>query len=138
MRYASTGSPDGSRQQRSIEDLAADPRAGFTLLETMTALTILAMAFVSLYEAHGAAMRTASAATDGTRARIIAQSLLAGATSGWGIHPGFRSGTDGRFNWSVEVARDAAPAFKSDRWRLNRVRVAVTWDRGTPVGSRKR
>lgn len=101
----------------------------------MTALTILAIAFVGLYEAHSAAMRTASAATDGTRARIIAQSLLAGATSGWDVRPGSRTGTDGRFNWSVEVAREAVPssAFKSDRWRLNRVRVAVTWDRARRV-----
>ncbi|WP_045836335.1 prepilin-type N-terminal cleavage/methylation domain-containing protein [Hyphomicrobium sp. 99] len=115
--------------------MAEDPRAGFTLLETMTALTILAIAFVSLYEAHSAAMRTASAATDGTRARIVAQSLLAEATSGWNIHPGSRSGTDGRFNWSIVIAREEAPwgTIKSNQWRLNRIRVAVTWDRARRV-----
>ena len=97
----------------------------------MTALTILAIAFVSLYEAHAAAMRTTSAATDGTRARIIAQSLLAEATRGWNIYPGSRKGSDGRFNWSIDIAREEAPLarFKSNQWRLNRIRVTVTWDR---------
>lgn len=131
MRFASTGSQAACRQGCSIEELAADPRAGFTLLETMTALTILAIAFVSLFEAHAAAMRTANAATDGTRARIIAQSLLAEATSGWNIYPGSRKGSDGRFNWSIDIAREEAPwgRFKSNQWRINRIRVAVTWDR---------
>lgn len=97
----------------------------------MTALTILAIAFVSLYEAHTGAMRAASTATDAGRARIIAQSLLAETTSGWNIKPGSRSGTDGRFNWTVDIAREDAPwaSIKSDLWRLNRIRVAVTWDR---------
>lgn len=130
MKYASIGSPGGYRPASCTSEVAADPRAGFTLLETMTALTILAISFVGLYEAHTSAMRTASTAADSTRARIIAQSLLAEATSGWNAHPSSRSGSDGRFRWSVVVARENAPwaDIKSDHWRLNRIRVSVAWD----------
>lgn len=57
--------------------------------------------------------------------------MLAEATRGWNIHPGSRKGSDGRFNWSIDIAREEAPwaSIKSQQWRLNRIRVAVTWDR---------
>jgi prepilin-type N-terminal cleavage/methylation domain-containing protein len=157
MRFASTGSRAASRLPRSTS-AAANGAAGFTLLETLAAMTILAMALVALFDAQSRGVRAAGAADDYVRARLLGQALLADAVTGWpetGLASS--SGSEGRFNWSIEVAPSEAGwvSSASDRderdrnnktnanekdnkdakndWRLNRVHVAVTWDRDRRV-----
>jgi general secretion pathway protein I len=130
MRSASTGSPAASRPARSSKG-----EAGFTLLETLTALAILAIALVSLFQAQSNGLRAAAAAADYAEARLLGQALLADAVHGWGGPPRSRRGSEGRFNWSIDMAPELAPwaALKSDSWRLYRVRATVAWGPGRRV-----
>jgi general secretion pathway protein I len=106
--------------------------AGFTVLETLTAITILAIVLVALFEAQAQGLRTASAADDYAQARILAQGLLAETMSGGNGALASKTGKAGRFSWSVEVAQAREPwaTLKSGSWRLNRIRVSVTSDKG--------
>lgn len=151
MRSASIGSPAASRQPPSTECTPCSGEAGFTLLETLTALAILAIALVSLYDAQSRGVRAADAVASHAEARIIAQSLLTEAQSPRGQAPVARRGKQGRYRWTVEVApeqsawaqvassNDAgaetqAPsnsdheAMRRVAWQMYRVRVSVGWD----------
>ena len=135
MRFASIGLQAGSRPACSIESARESASAGFTLLETLTAMTILAIALVSLFEAHANSVRAAGVAADSTRARMMAEALLADAASGPDVRPASRKGHDGRFAWSVDIDPERAPwaRVKSALWRLNHIRVAVTWDKSRRI-----
>ena len=103
MRFGSTGLRAGSRPPRSIDGMAPGAESGFTLLETLTALTILGIALVSLFDAHQRGLRAARVADDHVEARILAQSLLADATTGNSGVVVPRRGNEGRFGWAIEV-----------------------------------
>ena len=140
MRSASIGLPAVSRRPPCAEGQAEAARAGhraagFSLLETLCALTILAIALVGLFQAHSAGLRAATAADDYAKARILAHSILASALAGPGILPAPAAGQEGAFRWSVRVgeARDAWAAISSDKWRLHHIRVAVEWPRDRKV-----
>lgn len=136
MRFASIGSPDGSRPPRSIDGGAASGTAGFTLLETLTALAILAIAMVSLFDAHMRGLKAASTADAYAEARLFAQALLTDTVSGWKGALVSRRGREGRYDWSIEVApaKEAwAEITSKANWRLNHVRVTVAWDKNRSV-----
>ena len=134
MRSASTGLPAVSRLQPCAEPEAGalppgHPAAGFSLLETLCALTILAIALTGLFQAHSAGLRAATAADDYAQARILAHSVLASALAGPGILPAAGQGQEGAFRWSIGVAeaRERWAATTSDAWRLHHIRVVVEW-----------
>jgi general secretion pathway protein I len=132
MRFASTGSRVGSRRLRSTDAR----EAGFTLLETLTALTILAIALVSLFDAHMRGLRAAGAAHSYAAARLLGQALLADAVSGWKTALVSRQGREGRYDWSIAVAPEAsgwADAKSKAGWRLYHVRVTVAWDQDRSI-----
>ncbi len=136
MRFASIGLRAGSRRPRSTDGRRDTGAAGFTLLETLTALTILAISFVSLFDAHMRALRAAGAADSYAEARLLGQTLLSDTVSGWKSALTSRSGREGRFNWSISVGPVTAPwaEIKSKaNWRLNHVRVTVAWDQNRTV-----
>jgi prepilin-type N-terminal cleavage/methylation domain-containing protein len=136
MRFASTGLRAGSRQRRSIDGRAVNGSAGFTLLETLTALTILAIALVSLFDSQARGLRAAGAADSYAEARILAQALLADTVSGWSGTPIPRNGSDGRFGWSIDVTPEHAAwaEIKSKtNWRPYHIRVTVAWDKDRSV-----
>jgi prepilin-type N-terminal cleavage/methylation domain-containing protein len=136
MRFASIGLRAGCRQPRSIDGRAVNGAAGFSLLETLTALTILAIALVSLFDAQARGLRAAGAADSYAEARILAQALLADTVSGWNGALIPRKGSEGRFGWSIDVApeRAAWAEIESEtNWRPYHVRVTVAWDRNRSV-----
>lgn len=116
--------------------MPAGSSAGFTLLETLTALTVLSIALVSLFEAHAQGLSTAGSAAEYARARIFAQGILADATGGWSRDLASKRGTDGPFTWSIDIEPEHtawADVKTEGNWRLHRVRVTVAWDRGRHV-----
>lgn len=136
MRYASTGSQAGCRQPRSIEVPTNDPSSGFTLFETLTAMLVLSIALVSLFEAHSRALRTAGIATDYTRARIFGQGLLADTLDGWTGKLVSKKGTNDGLSWSIDVTPATAPWANietRDNWKLRHVRVLVSWGDGRQI-----
>lgn len=115
---------------RSDEHGTGHNQAGFTLFETVAALTVLSMAVVALFSAHTAAIRGTTAADDYGKARLIAESLLADTTSGWGIPLNSASGSTGKFNWNIAIEDGSGITTAIDPetgWRLARIRVDVAW-----------
>ena len=110
--------------------------SGFTLLETLTALTILSIALVSLLQAQATGLRARRKKDQIGRGRILAQSLLAQRVSGGRGPPRQIQGRHGQFKWSIKVST-AGPAVASRDtkavWRLHHVRVTVAWDRNRSI-----
>jgi len=134
MRYASIGLP-GASPRRAFSDLPTPEHAqsGFTLFETLTAMLVLSIGLVTLFEAHSRALKTAGIAADYLSARILAQGLLADATGGRRGKLAPRQGTDNGFAWKIDVAPEAASWANvkvRDDWKLQRVRVIVSWNGG--------
>jgi prepilin-type N-terminal cleavage/methylation domain-containing protein len=135
MRSASTGLRAASRRRLSPEQLpASTSQGGFTLLETLTAMTILAIAITGLFQAHANATRSTGTADDYATARLLAESLLAEAVAGW--PSASRSGREGRFVWEVGIAPAKASwaEIKSkENWHLYRLQASVLWEGGRRV-----
>lgn len=104
---------------------------GFTLFETIAALTVLSVALVALFQGQNAGLRSARSATDYNKARLIAESLLAEATSGWRNKLKNESGRTETYDWSISVtpANEGWSAIDAKTgWRLARVAVRISWD----------
>jgi general secretion pathway protein I len=139
MRFASTGSlavsrpPPCAEAAASAEPRQASPGNGFSLLETLTALTILAIALTGLFQAHAMATRSTGTADNYATARLIGEARLAELATAWNGGRSASKGTHGNFAWSFEATPHEAPwaAIKSkENWRLYRLRVRVAWAGG--------
>lgn len=85
---------------------------GYSLLEVLVAFALLAGALTVLLGALSTAARQVRQADDAGRARLHAQSLLAGLGIEQPLQPGSRSGDwdDGRYRWQLQVAPWQDPA----------------------------
>ncbi len=134
MKFASTGLRAAYRRALSRRACSGTKdrsgESGLTLLEVLVALTILAIAMTSLFEANSTSLRATGITEDTALARLIAQAKFAETIGSWSGRPQGRQGSEGRFNWRVDVSPETAPwsALKSEpAWRLYRVNVAVEW-----------
>lgn len=94
---ACSGSP-GSRP-------ASRRHAGFTLLEVIAAIALLAIAFTVLMRVAGGSIRLSENAADHSEAALWARSLLDTAFTNEPVRPGSTSGRfDQRFRWQLNVA----------------------------------
>ena len=96
---------------------------GFTIMESLVALAVLAVTLVALYEAIGTGFRTFDRAAEAEEAVLVAQSLLEGVVVSrrlGGVRSGQVEGT--RFAWRLDVIKRAA--------QLATFRIAVTWPGG--------
>jgi general secretion pathway protein I len=104
---------------------------GFTLIEALAAIVILALALSALLSAHDSGLRGATALDDHLQARLLAQSLLAQ----WSLDRAPQApsqGRSGRFAWSVSMAPYAGAGGgtrqqQSDQWMLHELTVTVAW-----------
>jgi general secretion pathway protein I len=103
---------------------------GFTLIEALAAIVILALSLSALLAAHDMSLRGAVALDDHLHARLLAQSLLAQ----WSQHRTAQAasqGRSGRFSWTVSVAPLAgaggAPRSENGQWMLHELIVTVAW-----------
>jgi general secretion pathway protein I len=107
---------------------------GFTLLETLVALTMLALSLTALMQAQ----RGSSGAIDRLGARLqaatLAESLLAEhVTRLDGLAPVTKRGALGNFSWTLRISPQPAERRRDEResgWQLYRADVDVVW----PVG----
>ncbi|PWK86780.1 prepilin-type N-terminal cleavage/methylation domain-containing protein [Fulvimonas soli] len=107
---------------------------GFSLLEVVAAMLLLAIAFAALMQVAGGAIRLSGSAADYSRAALWARSLLDGAFVLEPLQPGSRSGRfDGRYRWQLDVrpwrpAQEAnAPPGPASPLVLYRLDLAVSW-----------
>jgi prepilin-type N-terminal cleavage/methylation domain-containing protein len=106
--------------------------AGFTLLEVLVAVTILAFAVVTLMQLSSQSLRLVKTAGDYQRAVQLAGRI---ATERQPTEEGVDSGTDGPFQWERQVALVPLPEELSPKEtipgkeapRLLAVTIAVRW-----------
>lgn len=106
---------------------------GFTLLEVLVALAILALALSAIYQAFAGGLQNETTGRRYAGATILAESRLAGIGAEYQAQTGHWTGTtqDG-YRWSVEM-RPMAHAVRpvdSHLPQLLEVEVRVLWDQG--------
>lgn len=111
VRHGECGSRHGVRAplfracSRSPESRSASRRhAGFTLLEVIAAIALLAIAFTVLMRVAGGSTRLSQNAADHSEAALWARSLLDTAFTSEPLQPSSTSGRfDQRFRWRLDV-----------------------------------
>jgi len=103
---------------------------GFTLLEVLVAITILAVAIVALMQLASQGLRLLQRADDYQQAVIVADRV---ARAGETIEEGVAAGRDGRFQWErrvtlVPVPEELAPGA-GPQLHLYALTVGVRWGR---------
>lgn len=78
--------------------------SGFTLLEVIAAIALLALAFTALMRVAGGSIRLSQNASDHSEAALWARSLLDTAFTTTAVRPGTSAGRfDQRFRWQLAV-----------------------------------
>lgn len=118
--------------------MQVDRPKGFTLIEVMAALAIVAIALLALLRLHLISLRAADKAQVLSRAVFLAQEKMTETLAGGYPPLGAQSGlveTDGlQVTWQTEVtdARPALPHLSDLKLsRLRRLSVDVAWPKGT-------
>ena len=118
---------------RSREAAPSDRRrssAGFTLLEALIAVVVLALMLGALLPSFGAGVRHAASLDDALRARLLAQSILSEATQGRRLPDGVTRGSFDIFAWDLTVAplrTESIGDLGHEQWGLRRLDVRVSW-----------
>lgn len=115
---------------------------GFTLVEILVAMVVLAVAAVSLLQSFSGGLRASDSARQRGYAMLLAQSKMAAIGSELPLEPGSSTGRfDDRFAWTVEVSPDGDAAPEEDAGAaappvtVMNVTVTVSWPPGNPAGS---
>ncbi|HEY4092439.1 MAG TPA: prepilin-type N-terminal cleavage/methylation domain-containing protein [Luteibacter sp.] len=115
---------DGMQARRNV--------GGFSLLEIIAAIAVLAIAFAALMQVAGSAMSLTARANERTQAALRARSLL---DSAFIMDPVQEGSSDGRFDdtyrWQLNVspfnAGDAPPDSGNAGARMYRLDLDVFW-----------
>jgi general secretion pathway protein I len=113
----------------------AGRQGGFTLIEVLVALAIMALGMGSLLAAVSTGLANTRAARQYVEATRLAQSHLAAIGSATPLVAGVQSGDDGQgFTWQVRVsaplAHDAPPAKGQTQLLLYTCEAVVSWRSG--------
>ncbi len=110
---------------------------GFTLLEILVALSILAVALGAILQSFSSGLRSLGAAETHALALMHARSQLAKVGPLIPLEPGERTGAAGEFEWTVSVrlfeSQEGDPVLDAALvpYQLD---VTVTWPGGGQVG----
>ena len=109
---------------------------GFTLVESLTALAILAIALTALFQNYSGSVNVVRATDDYAEARILAESILDEALVMPGSPPD-QDGKLGRFVWrltSDKLASSAAAKKEGKPIDIYNVEVQVAWPPDRRIG----
>ena len=115
----------------------ARPQRGFSLLEVIAAIMLLAIAFTALMKVAGASIELSHNAAEHSEAAMWARSLLDSAFVGEPVRPVSRSGRfNPQYRWQLEVTPwdPTGPALAGEPLQLYQLDLAVTW--GPPAHPR--
>jgi prepilin-type N-terminal cleavage/methylation domain-containing protein len=129
--------PRGAAADRQDRGRKGHAPRGFTLIEALVAIVVLALSLTTLLSAYRSGLQGAGAVDDHLRARLLAQSVLAEWTQYRAVQPGrFQGRVDG-FTWTVSIAPfHAAGGTRqqpSEPWKLHTLTVAVSWSHGRRI-----
>jgi general secretion pathway protein I len=108
---------------------------GFTLIEVLVAMLILATAVTAVLQLFGGGLRLARASGDYTGAAVLASAKLAEVPPG-ALEEGTIDGEQAPYRWTRRVAFEPGllpidpGGPEGTRLRLARVSVEVSWSRG--------
>ncbi|MGN6655201.1 MAG: prepilin-type N-terminal cleavage/methylation domain-containing protein [Rhodanobacter sp.] len=121
--------PRGAGEEANARSALFHKSAGFTLLEVIAAIALLAIAFTVLMRVAGGSTRLSENAADHSEAALWARSLLDTAYTSEPLQPGSTSGRfDERFRWRLDVTRwrpGSTPAQAP--LQLYQLDLAVSW-----------
>lgn len=109
------------------------PLKGYTLVEVLVAMVILALASTVLMRIFSAGLQSVALSSDYAHAVLLAESQLAAAGAGATITPGETSGIEGTFHWTRHIAEYIPQDFsKTDQLPVPayQVTVVVEWPNG--------
>ncbi|MEO6801098.1 MAG: type II secretion system protein [Rhodanobacter sp.] len=96
---------------RAVQIKSRELADGFTLLEVIAAIMLLAIAFTVLMRVAGGSTRLSQNASDHSEAALWARSLLDTAFTTEPIQPGTSSGQfDEHFRWQLDVSKWRPPS----------------------------
>jgi len=141
MKTEILGSGSGNRKSvpapafrfGSYESRIPNPESrqqGFSLLEVIAAIMLLAIAFMALMKVAGASIHLSQNAADHSHAAMLARSVLDGAFVGEPVAPGSRSGQfDGGWRWRLDVTpwNGAGNPAPNAPLRLYQLDLEVVW-----------
>jgi prepilin-type N-terminal cleavage/methylation domain-containing protein len=110
--------------------LARGAARGFTLLEALIAIVILAVSLSVLMPSHSAGLRALAVVDEHLQARLLAQSVLAEWPHDRALRAGTTRGSFERFAWTLSVAplEDEQPQDTPvGGWVLYRLALVVSW-----------
>jgi general secretion pathway protein I len=105
---------------------------GFTLLEVLIAIVVLALSLSALMQSHSAGLRGIGVLDDHLQARLLAQSVMAELGSDRALRPGTLRGGFDKFAWTLSIAplEDLQAARSSaGAWTLYKLVLQVSWPR---------
>jgi len=101
QRLQSPAWPDALSGNPAADKLRPAPRAGFSLLEILVAMTILAVALMAVVQLFPRALRQARGAAERTDASSLAKSQLASLRAA-GVEKGINEWAEQLLRWSFE------------------------------------
>ena len=108
---------------------------GFTLLEVVVAMTILAVALGIAFRVFSGALNNAAVADSVLRATAVAESVLASAGIAGPLQVGDDEGEDGPYRWTRSVSAYEPPGSETALpLPLYEIRVTVAWDAEKAAG----
>jgi general secretion pathway protein I len=117
---------------------AGRAEAGFTLLEALIAIVILALSLSALLSLYSTGLRGVAAIDEHLRGRLLAQSLMAELTYDRALRPGRLQGRSEEFTWALSIApfaevEAARQQAGSNPWTLHQLTLTVSWPRGRRI-----
>ncbi|QAU24461.1 prepilin-type N-terminal cleavage/methylation domain-containing protein [Dyella sp. M7H15-1] len=111
---------------------SARPARGFSLLEVIAAIMLLAITFGALMEVAGGSIRLSENASEHTQAALWARSLLDTRFALDPMQPGVTEGKfDNRYRWRLQVTPWTAPgvslATQANALQMYRLDLDVMW-----------
>lgn len=124
--------------------------AGFTLLEALIAITILALSLSALLSLYSTGLRGVAAIDGNMRARLLAQSVMAEMSHDRALRPGKMQGRADEFRWTITVSPyeepqaiqqpsqqpgqlGQQPGQQPSPWLLHHLVVTVSWPHGRQI-----
>jgi len=123
---------------RTARSDARPPRGslGFTLIEVLVAIAVLAVVLGAIGAVVGNTARTIRSVDRRLPLLETAQSLIASLPARDALQPGTQSGTSGEFRWRIDAVllnRNVPDDAKAAKWMPLAITVRVQGSEGPPV-----